>query len=73
MFNLIVWDFLTDVNNWFMVDLALMRMSLIWYMRSGLETYGDGDLFAGKRRIGAYFRKSHGFTDWRWVYGNIVT
>lgn len=70
LFQLVVWDFLTDTNAWFLLDMQLMRMNLIWYMRSGLETYGDGDLFAGTRRIGAYFRKSHGFVDWRFCYGN---
>ena len=70
--QLIVWDYLTDDDNWFMVDMMLARLHLLWYMRSGLELYGDGDLFAGKRRIGAYFRKSNGFVDWRWCYGNDV-
>lgn len=70
MFQLFVWNWLTDTNAWFTLDLQLMRMHLLWYMRSGLETYGDGDLFSGKRRIGAYFRKSHGFVDWRWCCGS---
>jgi len=70
MFQLYVWNWLTDTNAWFTLDTMLMRMHLLWYMRSGLETYGDGDLFAGVRRIGAYFRKSHGFVDWRWCAGS---
>lgn len=70
MFQLIVNNWLTDTNAWFMHDLQLMNMNLIWYMRSGLELFGDGDLFAGTRSIGAYFRKSNGFVDWRWCYGN---
>ena len=72
MFQLFVWTYLSDANNWFMMDTMHAAMHLIWYMRSGLEVYGDGDLFVGKRRIGAYFRKSHGFIDWRWVYGHAV-
>lgn len=73
MFQLLVWSFLTDANNWFLIDQMLMGTNLFWYMRSGLETYGDGDLFTGKRRIGGYYRKSNGFVDWRWVYGMNVT
>lgn len=65
--SLAVWNFLTDDNDWFLIDPMLMRRNLRWYMRTGLEVYGDGDLFTGTRHIGAYFRKSHGFVDWRWV------
>lgn len=70
--QLAVWNFLTDTNNWFLLDPMQMSRQLRWYMRSGLEVYGDGDLFVGKRRIGAYFRKSHGFVDWRWAVVNAV-
>ena len=68
-----VWNFLTDTNNWFLIDPMMMRRNLLWYMRTGLELYGDGDLFTGTRRTGAYFRKSHGSVDWRWVLGHEVT
>lgn len=85
MFQLYVWDFLDtgiaagsattagDANNWFMVDSKLMRMNLLWYQRIPLEVFGDGDLFTGTRRIGAYYRASHGPRDWRWVYGHNVS
>ena len=78
-FELYVWDFLStgisggDANNWFMADSRLMKMNLIWYQRTPLEVFGDGNLFAGTRRIGGYFRSSHGVKDWRWIYGHNVT
>lgn len=69
-FSLVVWNYLTDTNDWFMTDSMMQRMNLIWYFRTGLEIFGDGDLFTGTRSIGAYYRKSNGFRDWRWIYGN---
>ncbi|HJW75356.1 MAG TPA: hypothetical protein VJ787_06755 [Thermoleophilia bacterium] len=79
MFGLYIWDFLStgvdggDVNNWFMADSRLMAQSLLWYWRVGLEVYGDGNLFSGTRRVGAYYRASHGVVDWRFIFGHAVT
>jgi len=70
MFDMLVWDFLTDTNAWFMVDPRLMKMNLIWFMRIALEIFGTGNLFAGTRKIGGYFRAALGCRDWRFVYGN---
>lgn len=70
MFDMLVWDFLTDTNAWFMIDPRLMKMNLIWYQRIALEVFGDGNLFTGTRKIGGYFRASHGCRDWRWVGGS---
>lgn len=71
-FALFSWNYLTDINNWFMVDQQMMRMHLLWYQRIGMEIFGDGDLFTGTRRIGIYSRWSNGSKDWRWVYGHEV-
>lgn len=68
-FVLVAWRFLTDTNAWWTADLQYLQSTLLWYQRTGLEVFGDGDLFAGKRTIGAYFRQSHGMTDWRGLYG----
>ena len=73
MFDLAVWNYLSDTNNWFMIDTQLMRRNLVWNQRTGLEIYGDGDLFSGTRHIGGYYRESHGCLDWRWIYGHNVT
>jgi phage major head subunit gpT-like protein len=72
MFDLAVWNYFSDTNNWFMIDPDRMRRNLVWNMRTGLEFYGDGDLFAGTRHIGGYYRESHGCLDWRWIYGHNV-
>jgi hypothetical protein len=70
MFDLVVWDFLTDTNAWFMVDPRLMKLNLIWFQRIALEVFGDGNLFSGTRNIGGYYRAALGVRDWRWIYGN---
>lgn len=67
-----VWRYLTDTNNWFMMDTRLRALNLFWYWRIVLEIFGDGDLFTGRRRVGGYFRSSHGAKDWRWIYGHEV-
>ena len=72
MFDMYVWPFLTDVNDWFMVDRRLMKMNLLWFQRVGLEIFGEGSLLTGTKKIGGYFRFSHGVRDWRWIYGHQV-
>ncbi len=70
--KLMVWLYLTDATDWFMIDRRLMKQNLNWYQRIALEVFGDGDLFKGQRRIGGYYRESHGVADWRWIYGHSV-
>lgn len=71
-YSAVIWDELTDANNWFLASSSGMRKNLLWLWRVPLETYGDGDLMAGKRSIGGYYRHSNGVVDWRWVYGHEV-
>jgi hypothetical protein len=68
-FKLLVWDELTSATLWFMIDSAKMAQNLLWLWSSTLETFGDGDLFTGTRKMGGYFRAIHGCVDWRWVMG----
>jgi phage major head subunit gpT-like protein len=72
--RVIVWDYLTDSNNWFMIDSRLAAIHLLWIDRVALEfaldPTGDYDLQA---RYRGYMRYSYGFSDWRWVYGHKVT
>lgn len=70
MFALAVWDWMTDVNAWFMIDRRRMARNLFWFQRVSFESFGDGNLFSGTKRVGGYYRASFGARDWRWVYGN---
>jgi len=71
-YRLIVWNYLTDTNNWFLIDSTAMRNSLRWYDRIPLE-FGreeDFDTFTGKYR--AYMRYSYGWTRYEWLLGQNV-
>lgn len=72
-FRTVVWHYLTDTNNWFLIDSARMKQALRWYDRVPLE-FGreeDFDTFTAKFR--AYMRYSYGWNDYSWVYGQNVT
>jgi len=72
--QLVVWDYLTDANNWFMLDSTLAKLYLNWFDREALEfamdPTSDFNLVA---RYRGYMRYSLGWSDWRWVYGHNVT
>lgn len=71
-FTVIPWHYLTDSNNWFMMDTIWMRESLKWYERTPLEiTVAEQN--ATEAVYEAYMRYSYGWDDWRWVYGHNVS
>lgn len=68
------WDYLTDANNWFMIDPQLAKLFLLWIDRVGLEFEMDPTSdFRLEARYRGYMRYSYGWSDWRWVYGHQVT
>ena len=72
-YKLAVWDYLSDSNNWFFIDSALMKNMLVWYDRIPLE-FGqvkDFDTLIAKYR--AYMRYGRGWNDWRFIYGHNVS
>lgn len=70
----IVDPFLSDANNWFLVDSVLAQRQLRWIEREALNlgvdmpTQTDANYYAGAR-----MRYDYGWKDWRWVYGNAVS
>jgi hypothetical protein len=71
-YKLAVWDYLTDSNNWFMIDQTMMRMYLNWFDRIPLEFFKDKDFDTLISKFANYARCSYGWSDWRWVYGHNV-
>ena len=72
--KVIVWDYLSDTNNWFMVDSMLAKMYLNWYDRVPMEFAMDPTSdFSLEARFRGYMRYSYGWDDWRWIYGHNVT
>ena len=71
--NVIVWDYLTDATNWFMVDTMMAKMYLNWYDRVAMEFAMDPTSdFTLESRFRGYMRYSYGWDDWRWIYGHEV-
>ena len=64
------WNYLTDANNWFLMDSGMMKdFGLIWVERVKGE-FGfieDFDTLLGKWR--AYARYGNGWVDWRFCLG----
>lgn len=74
LFSAIVWDYLTDANNWFLIDSQLASLYLNWFDRVPLTFAMDPTSdFRLEARFRGYMRYSYGWSDWRWVYGHEVT
>ena len=72
--NVVVWDYLTDANNWFVIDSTLAKIYLNWIDRVPLEFEMDPTSdFTLEARFRGYMRYSYGWSDWRWVYGHEVS
>lgn len=69
-YRVVVWNYLTDANAWFLIDSGKARQSLHWFDREPIEfaRETDFDTLIGKYR--AYMRFSLGWSDYRWVFGN---
>lgn len=72
-YRVIEWNYLSDVNNWFMIDEVAMKDMLHWFQRVELEhgMIEDFDTFVAKWRV--YARYGHGHSDWRWILGASVS
>lgn len=67
------WEYLTDTNNWFMLDTSSAKQWLIWFDRIPLEfaKAEEFDTFVAKWR--AYCRYSYMWVNWRWIAGAEVS
>jgi phage major head subunit gpT-like protein len=72
-YQLAVWDYLSDSNNWFFIDSLMASQFLNWFDRVALEFNKDKDFDTLKARFSAYMRYSFGHSDWRFIYGHNVT
>jgi hypothetical protein len=69
-YKLLVWNRLTDTNNWFMIDSRYMKLFLKWFDRIPTEFNKDKDFDTYIAKWSVYQRYSYGFSDWRWIYGH---
>lgn len=71
-YKIISWDWLTDSNNWFVMDSRMMKMYLKWFQRIPTEFNKDKDFDTYLSKWSVYSRYSFGFSDWPWIYGQNV-
>jgi hypothetical protein len=68
--QVVVDPYLSDANNWFMLNKTMSKMHLLWFWRVrpeiALDPSSSYDLVAKYR---GYTRYSYGWDDARWVYG----
>jgi len=71
-YKIIVWDYLSDSNNWFMIDSKMSKMFLKWFNRIPTEFNKDKDFDTYIAKWSVYSRYSYGFSDWTWLFGQNV-
>lgn len=68
-----VWDYLSDANNWFMLDSRMAKVHNHWFNRVMPEFAVDPtSTYDLKARYRGYMRYSYGWSDWAWIYGHEV-
>lgn len=72
-YKIIVWNRLSDTNNWYLIDSKYMKMFLKWFDRIPAEFNKDKDFDTYVAKYSAYMRYSFGFSDARWIFGHNVT
>ena len=63
----------SDTNDWFIVDSALMKESLIWLDGVPLEFNSINDFDTMMKKYSDYFVVGWGFVDYRWIIGSNVS
>lgn len=66
--------YLTDANNWFLIDERKMRMYLNWFWRVMPEFAEDPTSdYNLQMKYRGYMRFSYGWDNWNWIYGSEVS
>jgi hypothetical protein len=68
--KVVVWDYLTDPDVWFLIDSRFAKMFLNWFDRVKLEFAAAEDFDTLVAKYRAYMRYNAGWSDWVWVHGN---
>lgn len=73
MYEIFDWEFLTDTNNWFMVDGSLQKECFKWFDRIPIEFAMAEELDTLIAKWRAYARYSCFWRDWRAILGANVS
>jgi phage major head subunit gpT-like protein len=71
-YKLVVWDRLTDTNNWFMSDFQMQKEYLMWWNREPVQFFQDKDSNTMVAIFLGYYRVGTGWDDWRFIFGHLV-
>lgn len=72
--SVVVDPYLSDANNWFMIDSQMAKQHLLWFNRVSPELDIDpSSNFNLVAKYRGYMRYSFGWDDARWIYGHEVT
>lgn len=66
-------QFITDSNDWFLVDSKKMKKYLIWLQRIPLEFKNAGEFDTFVKKFAAYMRYSNSPIHWLWLFGHQVS
>jgi phage major head subunit gpT-like protein len=70
--KVLISQYLTDTNNWFLMASREMKMHLKWYNREPLKLFDDSSTNNLVMTFAGYYRCSRDFTDWKWCFGHNV-
>lgn len=72
-YRVVTWQYMTDTNNWFLMDSTLKNEMLMWSDRMPLEfaMIEDFDTIVAKWR--GYMRYAWAYSDWRFMFGAQVS
>lgn len=68
--KLIVWEFLTDSNAWFVIDSTMAKQYAKWYDRLAPQFAATDEFDTLLRKYRGRMRYSYGWSDFRWVIGS---
>ena len=71
-YKLVVWDRITDSNNWFFTDYSMQKEYLLWWNREPNQFFQDKDSNTMVAIYLGYYRVGTGWDDWRFIFGQNV-
>lgn len=69
-YKMVVWDRLTDTNNWFGAEYDMMKEFLMWWNREPVDFFQDKDSSTMIAIYLGYYRVGTGWDDWRFILGH---
>ncbi len=72
-FNIITSQFLSDTNNWFLIDSKKMKRLLIWQQRTPLEFKNTSDFDTWVKKFALFMRYKNTPLHWPFVFGQSVS